>query len=259
MRANQSHDWREQLSKNGAAAHQLRHDAPTRKLNDKIDALQAGLAHKGEVITETMGSHVAIERLLAQPCNPRRDCATGRTARKPVKRLVAWIGIRRTGCRRATHTEASSIGGAPAAAGPTNTTPESRGSHGCWAGNARPSFAMPEHTQSDNGAEFTAQAVRRWVERLETKPMFIEPGSAWANGYIECLNRDPRDGLPDRRVFDMLWEAQVLAERWRLGHDHVRPHSALGYRSPAPEPVEASRLRLKATSPRSTHWLVSLW
>lgn len=67
------------------------------------------------------------------------------------------------------------------------------------------------------------------------KTLFIEPGSPWENGYIESFNGKLRDELLDREWFDTLFEAKVLIERWRRHYNAVRPHSALGYRPPAPE------------------------
>ena len=96
---------------------------------------------------------------------------------------------------------------------------------------------IPEHIRSDNGPEFTARAVRQWLERLGVKTLFIEPGSPWENGYIESFNGKMRDELLDREVFTTLQEAKVLIERWRREYNQVRPHSALGYRPPAPEAI----------------------
>jgi len=87
---------------------------------------------------------------------------------------------------------------------------------------------VPEHIRSDNGPEFTAKALRNWLKNLEVKPLFIEPGSPWENGYIESFNGKLRDELLDREVFDTLLEAQVLTERWRREYNTIRPHSALG-------------------------------
>jgi putative transposase len=47
---------------------------------------------------------------------------------------------------------------------------------------------IPEHIRSDNGAEFTAKAVRVWLAHLGVKTLYIEPGSPWENGYIESFN-----------------------------------------------------------------------
>jgi putative transposase len=96
---------------------------------------------------------------------------------------------------------------------------------------------IPEHIRSDNGPEFTARAVRRWLSRLGVKTLFIEPGSPWENGYIESFNGKLRDELLNREIFTTLEEARVLIEQWRREYNQVRPHSALGYRPPAPEAV----------------------
>jgi transposase InsO family protein len=93
----------------------------------------------------------------------------------------------------------------------------------------------PEHVRSDNGPEFAATAVRAWLARLGVGPCSSSPGSPWENGYCESLNGKLRDELLDREVFHSLREAQVLIEAWRRHYNTVRPHSALGYRPPAPE------------------------
>ncbi len=94
---------------------------------------------------------------------------------------------------------------------------------------------IPEHIRSDNGPEFTAKAVRGWLNRLGVKTLFIEPGSPWENGYVESFNGKLRDELLNREVFYTLTEAKVLIEQWRREYNQVRPHSSLGYRPPAPE------------------------
>ena len=95
--------------------------------------------------------------------------------------------------------------------------------------------AIPDHIRSDNGPEFTAQAVREWLPRLGVGTLFIAPGSPWENGYLESFNGKLRDELLNVEIFDTLREAQVLVERWRRHYNMVRPHSSLGYRPPAPE------------------------
>jgi transposase InsO family protein len=94
---------------------------------------------------------------------------------------------------------------------------------------------IPEHIRSDNGPEFTAKAIRKWLERLGVKTLFIEPGSPWENGYIESFNGRLRDELLNREIFTTLIEAKVLIADWRKEYNQVRPHSSLGYRPPAPE------------------------
>jgi transposase InsO family protein len=95
----------------------------------------------------------------------------------------------------------------------------------------------PEHIRSDNGPEFAAKAVREWLHRMGVQTLFITPGSPWENGYIESFNGRLRDELLNRELFDTLWEVQVLVERWRQTYNRIRPHSALGYRPPAPEAI----------------------
>jgi transposase InsO family protein len=93
----------------------------------------------------------------------------------------------------------------------------------------------PEFIRSDNETEFTAKAVREWLARVNVKTLFIAPGSPWENGYIESFNGKLRDELLDREIFYALGEAKILIERWRQEYNTFRPHSSLGYRSPAPE------------------------
>lgn len=94
---------------------------------------------------------------------------------------------------------------------------------------------MPEHIRSDKCPEFTARVVRDWLGKVGVKTLFIEPGSPWENGYCESFNGKLRDELLDREIFYSLNEAKVLIERWRHEYNTIRPHSALGYRAPAPQ------------------------
>jgi transposase InsO family protein len=96
---------------------------------------------------------------------------------------------------------------------------------------------IPEYIRSDNGPEFTAKAVRKWLGRLGVETLFIERGSPWENGYIESFNGKLRDELLNREIFTTLEEAKVLIEQWRREYNQVRPHSAKNYRPPAPEAV----------------------
>jgi transposase InsO family protein len=93
---------------------------------------------------------------------------------------------------------------------------------------------VPDHIRSDNGPEFVAHAVRDWLGRLGVKTLYIEPGSPWENGYCESFNGKLGDELLKVEIFYTLLEAQVLIERWRCDYNTNRPHSALGYRPPAP-------------------------
>ena len=97
----------------------------------------------------------------------------------------------------------------------------------------------PEFIRSDNGPKFVALKVREWIEAVGAKTAYSEPGSPWENGYCESFNARFRNELLDGEVFYSLREAQILIERWRRHYNTVRPHSALGYRPPAPESISA--------------------
>ena len=99
---------------------------------------------------------------------------------------------------------------------------------------------IPEHIRSDNGPEFTAREICRWLARMGVKTLFIERGSPWENGYIESFNGKLRDELLNRETFNTLTEAKVLIEAWRKEYkeyNEVRPHSSLKYQPPAPEAI----------------------
>ena len=96
----------------------------------------------------------------------------------------------------------------------------------------------PKYIRSDNGPEFIARRLRAWLHRHKIETLYIEPGSPWENGYIESFNGKLRDELLNREVFDTLWEAKVLIERWRFEYNTIRPHSSLNYKPPAPESIK---------------------
>ena len=104
---------------------------------------------------------------------------------------------------------------------------------------------IPEHIRSDNGSEFTAKAVRQWLKALGVITLYITPGSPWENGYNESFNGKLRDEVLNVEIFDTLLEAKVLIERWRQHYNHVRPHSSLGYKPPAPETVIPSERKTR--------------
>ncbi len=93
---------------------------------------------------------------------------------------------------------------------------------------------VPEHIRSDNGPEFVAEELRKWLATVGTGTLYIEPGSPWENGYCESFNGKLRDECLNGEIFYSLREAQVVIEKWRVVYNTLRPHSALGYRPPAP-------------------------
>jgi transposase InsO family protein len=91
----------------------------------------------------------------------------------------------------------------------------------------------PRHIRSDNGPEFVAQALRKWLESSGVGTLYIEPGAPWENGFNESFNSRFRDELLNGELFTSLQEAKVLTEDFRLEYNHRRPHSSLGYATPA--------------------------
>lgn len=92
---------------------------------------------------------------------------------------------------------------------------------------------MPRHIRSDNGSEFIASAIRSWLADARVETLYIAPGSPWENGYAESFNGKLRDELLNAELFANVSEARALGTAWRLDYNHRRPHSALGYQTPA--------------------------
>ena len=100
---------------------------------------------------------------------------------------------------------------------------------------------IPEHIRSDNGPEFIAKKLRKWLKDIGVNTLYIEPGSPWENGYCESFTGKMRYQLLDGEIFYTLFEAQVIIERWRRHYNEVRPHSSLGGKPPkAPETREVN-------------------
>jgi len=91
----------------------------------------------------------------------------------------------------------------------------------------------PRYIRSDNGPEFVATALKRWLKASGVGTLYIEPGSPWENAYAESFIGRLGDELLKREVFTSLMEAKVLAQEYREHHNERRPHSALSYRTPS--------------------------
>ena len=110
---------------------------------------------------------------------------------------------------------------------------------------------IPDHIRSDNGSEFTAKSIQSWLPKLGIKTLYIEPGSPWENGYNESFNGRLRDECLNGETFHTLKEAQVILEQWRHHYNHIRPHTSLGYKPPAPQaPLDEGGL---AFAPAPSH------
>ena len=95
------------------------------------------------------------------------------------------------------------------------------------------SRGLPQHIRSDNGPEFIATEIREWLRRLGVETLYVEPGSPWENGYAESFHSRLRDEFLSMEEFDSLSAARQLTAMWRDEYNHRRPHSSLGYRTPA--------------------------
>jgi putative transposase len=91
----------------------------------------------------------------------------------------------------------------------------------------------PAGLRSDNGPEFVAKRVKEWLAQSGIETLYIEPGSPWQNGYVESFNSRLEDEFLSQQLFRGREEAEALAEHYRLEYNHVRPHSSLGYKTPA--------------------------
>ncbi|MDQ3121798.1 MAG: integrase core domain-containing protein, partial [Actinomycetota bacterium] len=91
----------------------------------------------------------------------------------------------------------------------------------------------PELVRMDNGPELTANAIRDWCRFGGTGASYIEPGSPWQNPFVESFGGKVRDEVLAVEAFDSLLEAKTVIEDWRNTYNTIRPHSSLGWKSPA--------------------------
>ena len=91
----------------------------------------------------------------------------------------------------------------------------------------------PEHIRSDNGPEFVAKKIQRWLDQAAVRTLYIQKASPWENAYVESFNGKMRDELLNRELFLSLTEARYVLDEWRLDYNHRRPHSSLSWQTPA--------------------------
>lgn len=91
----------------------------------------------------------------------------------------------------------------------------------------------PNFIRSDNGSEFTASKVQKWLSSLEVGPLFITRGSPWENGFVESFNSRFRDEFLNMEIFYSLGEVQKLAEKWKEYYNKKRRHSSLNNQTPS--------------------------
>jgi putative transposase len=99
----------------------------------------------------------------------------------------------------------------------------------------------PEYLRSDNGGEFIAHHLQEWLKHAGIKTRFIEPGSPWQNGVNESFNGRFRDECLNRELLASVLEAPCIARNFRDDYNNVRPHSSIGYRTPADYRAELLR------------------
>ena len=91
----------------------------------------------------------------------------------------------------------------------------------------------PQYLRSDNGPEFVARVLRRWLEQKGVATHYIDPGSPWQNAKGESFNDKVREECLNLEVFTSLMEAKVVVEDWRRLYNERRPHQSLGGKTPA--------------------------
>lgn len=91
---------------------------------------------------------------------------------------------------------------------------------------------VPGAIRSDNGPEFVAQAIQRWLSQVNVQSLYIAPGSPWENGYVESFHSRLRDEFLAMEEFESLAAAQRLTVTWREDYNDYRPHGSLGYLTP---------------------------
>lgn len=88
-------------------------------------------------------------------------------------------------------------------------------------------YGMPEHIRSDNGPEFVAKSIQKWLKNLGVQTLYIQPGSPWENGYAESFHSRLRDELLATELFASVAHARACASAWREDYNNYRPHSSL--------------------------------
>jgi putative transposase len=105
----------------------------------------------------------------------------------------------------------------------------------------------PKYLRSDNGPEFVARALLQWIADQGIETALIDPGKPWPNGVGESFNGKFRDECLSLEWFRSRAEAKVVIEAWRRHYNQVRPHSSLGYLTPAEFVAKTTTASVHAT------------
>ncbi len=115
----------------------------------------------------------------------------------------------------------------------------------------------PAYLRSDNGPEFVAHAVQRWLQAQQVQTAYIEPGSPWQNAYAESFNGRLRDECLNVEWFRNVHEARVVIGLWQQQYNEDRPHSSLGYQTPREFRRAYERERGNQVGRLAPSWLTS--
>jgi putative transposase len=91
----------------------------------------------------------------------------------------------------------------------------------------------PQYIRSDNGPEFIATAIQKWLKENNIKTLYIDPGCPWQNGYVESFNGRFREECLDRELIYTLSESRVVFADWLQYYNNTRPHRSLGLQTPS--------------------------
>lgn len=126
-----------------------------------------------------------------------------------------------------------------------------------WLERAIQEHGAPAFLRSDNGPEFIAKEVQRWLAANQIKTIYIDPGSPWQNGFVESFHGRFRDECLNQEQLWTLTEARVVVADFRQHYNHSRPHGKLGYISPvrfaAQNPRPASFVEAGQNNPPTLH------
>src|SRR3954453_14853664 len=86
---------------------------------------------------------------------------------------------------------------------------------------------------SDHGTELTSNVILAWCAEHRVDWHYIAPGKPMQNGFCESFNGRMRDELLNETLFFGLDHARQIIGTWVNDYNTARPHSSLGYRTPA--------------------------
>jgi len=94
-------------------------------------------------------------------------------------------------------------------------------------------YGKPKAIGSDNGTELTSNAILIWTAETGVDWHYIDPGKPMQNGFMESFNGRLRDEFLNETLFTSLQQARFALEEWRRDYNEVRPHSRIGWLTPA--------------------------